>query len=75
MSDLERLAQWMISESLSTGHGDDMDGLLEEMSAWVADVRAERDRYKRAPTVGSYTATVTFRVGLVSKSSAVPALR
>lgn len=48
MSDLERLAQWMLSESIPTGHGDEMDGLLEALGEWAADVRAERDRCRAA---------------------------
>ena len=62
MGDLEKLAQWMLSESIPTGHGDDMEGLLEELAVWVTAQResasdlshlcgaamTERDRYRAA---------------------------
>jgi hypothetical protein len=44
----ERLAQWMITNSFATGHGDTFEDLLKELSWQVKELRA-----RAQPTPGS----------------------
>jgi hypothetical protein len=39
VSDLEKLAAWMMANSFATGHGDTIDDLLIELGGQVADLR------------------------------------
>lgn len=39
ISDSAKLASWMIGQSFATGHGDNMDGLLRELSWQVQELR------------------------------------
>ena len=40
MSDMEKLANWMMANGFATGHGDNMDELLKELTWQVDELRA-----------------------------------
>lgn len=39
MSDMEKLAAWMIYNGFATGHGDTIEDLLEELREQIAELR------------------------------------
>jgi hypothetical protein len=39
MTDKEKLAAWMIANSLATGHGDSFDDLLKELDWQISELR------------------------------------
>ena len=41
-SDKERLAIWMIEHGFATGHGDNMDDLLKELTWQINELRQQR---------------------------------
>ena len=41
MSDLEKVAAWMIENSFATGHGDTLKDLLAELSWQIKEIRAK----------------------------------
>jgi chromosome segregation ATPase len=43
----ERIAKWMIENSLATGHGDTVDDLLNEASGQIAEMRDALDEARR----------------------------
>jgi hypothetical protein len=47
MDPKEKLAAWMISNSLATGHGDSLDDLFEELDWQFREIRAENARLKK----------------------------
>jgi hypothetical protein len=42
----ETLAKWMTHHGFTTGHGDTIEGLLNELSWQIAALKAERDEWK-----------------------------
>ena len=51
----EHLAQWMLRNSFSTGHGDDFASLLDELEWQVAELRARRERPVCDPTAHDWS--------------------
>ena len=39
MSELEKLAKWMLTNGFATGHGDTVDDLLKELAWQVQELR------------------------------------
>lgn len=51
-NDVETLAKWMIHHSFATGHGDTLEGLLNELSWQIAEIRrpsVDRDKVRAQP--------------------------
>ena len=38
MSDLEKLARWMVEQGFATGHGDTVDDLLKELALQIQEL-------------------------------------
>jgi hypothetical protein len=43
----EKVAEFMHSRSIATGHGDTIEDLLAELGGYIDILRADRDRWKR----------------------------
>lgn len=44
---MEKLASWMLEHGFATGHGDDMDDLLKELTWQVKEMRDQLWAYRK----------------------------
>lgn len=47
MSDMEKVAQWMLKNGFATGHGDTLDDLLEELTWQVKELKDQIWSYRK----------------------------